>query len=540
MDAGSSLARGVRVLGRIAVAVVVLALPASASAAYPGSNGKIAFVRDNQIWTIDANGAGEAQLTSDPAPSTEPEWSPDGKKILYTRIISCGMPCTHREVRVINADGSGDTHVFGGPPEPDAYSPTWSPDSSTIAFVRLGSAGRPCICTTYNVDLANPDGSNRHTYYTSTDPIVLKDLEWSPKGDEVAFTGDQPDYGYRFVNVKPLGPGDIRNPVPYVQGEIQSVPAWSPDAAKLAYLNDTYPASETEIWSVNSDSTGATQLTHDDVQEFGEEWSPDGTKIVYSGEDPACSAACNGDLFVMNPDGTGVVRLTNTAASETSPDWQPVITTPRPPGYPRPRGATPFRVPLVPAYRQCTVPNRTHGAPLAFSSCAPPSQESSNLTVGTPDANGAAAGMVASLQIQVVPGDAKVSFDVRDVRCYTGVSTSPCGNPNDQAGSDYYGQLTIRLPVRLTDRYNLPAPAGDSPATGDTTMSFIAYCTYSTDTTVGSSCPLKTSAKAWYPGWIATGHRANFELGQVEVLDGGSDGYGTNPQPFLRQGVFVP
>src|SRR6185312_10670410 len=57
-------------------------------------------------------------------------------------------------------------------------------------------------------------------------------------------------------------------------------------------------------------------------------------------------------------------------------------------GYPRPKGASPLRVALVPAYEPCTAPNRTHGPPLAFGSCAPPQQSSSDLTLGTPDANG--------------------------------------------------------------------------------------------------------------------------------------------------------
>ncbi|PWU20204.1 MAG: hypothetical protein C5B48_12800, partial [Candidatus Rokuibacteriota bacterium] len=43
-----------------------------------------------------------------------------------------------------------------------------------------------------------------------------------------------------------------------------------------------------------------------------------------------------------------------------------------PQSYPRPKGATPLRVPLVPAAKPCTSPNSTHGAPLAFGSCAPP------------------------------------------------------------------------------------------------------------------------------------------------------------------------
>ena len=55
------------------------------------------------------------------------------------------------------------------------------------------------------------------------------------------------------------------------------------------------------------------------------------------------------------------------------------------PGYPRPKGATPMRASLVPAYNQCTSPNRGHGAPSARGrSCNPPGQASGFLTVGHP------------------------------------------------------------------------------------------------------------------------------------------------------------
>ena len=41
-------------------------------------------------------------------------------------------------------------------------------------------------------------------------------------------------------------------------------------------------------------------------------------------------------------------------------------------GYPRPQGATPIRVSLVPAYKECTSPNVGHAAPFAFEACNPP------------------------------------------------------------------------------------------------------------------------------------------------------------------------
>src|SRR5262245_32968308 len=72
--------------------------------------------------------------------------------------------------------------------------------------------------------------------------------------------------------------------------------------------------------------------------------------------------------------------------------------------HPRPKGATPLRVSLVPSYNACTAPNRTHGPPLAFPSCNPPVQTSTNVTVGTPDANGAAANSTGFAKLDVIVG----------------------------------------------------------------------------------------------------------------------------------------
>src|SRR3954466_11997378 len=67
----------------------------------------------------------------------------------------------------------------------------------------------------------------------------------------------------------------------------------------------------------------------------------------------------------------------------------------------RPKGATPLRASLVPSFKACAAPNRTHGAPLAFPSCNPPVQTSNFLTVGSPDANGAAANSTGDVTFKV-------------------------------------------------------------------------------------------------------------------------------------------
>src|SRR3954469_4410436 len=70
----------------------------------------------------------------------------------------------------------------------------------------------------------------------------------------------------------------------------------------------------------------------------------------------------------------------------------------------RPKAATPFYASTVPAYQPCTSPNRTHAAPLAYQSCNPPVQTSTAVTVGTPDANAAAANSVGFIKLAVTNG----------------------------------------------------------------------------------------------------------------------------------------
>src|SRR2546426_5362638 len=137
--------------------------------------------------------------------------------------------------------------------------------------------------------------------------------------------------------------------------------------------------------------------------------------------------------------------------------------------HPRPKGGSPVRVPLVPAYEQCTSPNRMHGGPLASPSCDPPLQTSSFLTVGTPDANGAAANSMGFTRVRVKvtsPEDVLFSLTVSDVRCRPATDASVCRGANDQAGPDYVGDVQSNATMRITDHFNGPigGRGGTDPA----------------------------------------------------------------------------
>jgi len=70
----------------------------------------------------------------------------------------------------------------------------------------------------------------------------------------------------------------------------------------------------------------------------------------------------------------------------------------------------------------------------------------------------------------------------------------------------------------------------------------VVPCAPTADTSVGSTCFGSTTADALIPGVAREGTRAVWQLGQVTVADGGSDGIGsTEPNgTFAVQGVFVP
>lgn len=182
----------------------------------------------------------------------------------------------------------------------------------------------------------------------------------------------------------------------------------------------------------------------------------------------------------MTADGSFVSSLGNEPL-KAEPDWQPVQ-----PGYPRPKGATPFRASLVPAYIACASPNRTHGPPLAFASCSPPQQRSAVLTTGTPDANGAAANMAASVKFEVQPGnpatpvdeaDVAVSISVTDVRCRATNAACPGGPLSDYAGR----LLAVPTGLRITDRLNTPPGPVGGPGTGGAQLELPFGCAVTAD-----------------------------------------------------------
>ena len=98
-------------------------------------------------------------------------------------------------------------------------------------------------------------------------------------------------------------------------------PTWSSDGSRIAYTSDQGPGLDWDIWVVNADGSGKTNLTPSTsgIQDYDPAWSPDGSKIAF-----VSNRGGSPDIYVMNPNGSNVTNLTNnTTWWDDEPAWSP-------------------------------------------------------------------------------------------------------------------------------------------------------------------------------------------------------------------------
>ena len=124
---------------------------------------RIAFVRGNDIWLMNADGSGKRRLTSGAARDRAPSWSPDGRTIAFDRRVG-----SIHEIYVMNVDGSGQRRLALGAGGrltlgQDHVGPLWSPDGKKIAYSRaLGNGPGFIAPDNWEIFVMNADGTEQH------------------------------------------------------------------------------------------------------------------------------------------------------------------------------------------------------------------------------------------------------------------------------------------------------------------------------------------------------------------------------------------
>jgi Tol biopolymer transport system component len=283
----------------LVVAATVLAAPA-ARAAYPGTNGSIIFTSrttgTEQIYRLNGDGSW-TPLTTDATSSTNPQWSPDGKKIAFDRAL---------DVWVMNADGSHPKDLTPG--ADGGFDPTWSPDGKKIAYIDTHAS---------QIFTMKADGSAQ-TQLTFDSSGAIEPA-WSPDGSEIAFRTSRS--GFQAIDIWVVrldgsGETDLTN-----SPGCDQMPDWSPDGTRIAFVSCRQAGGN--LWVMNADGSNPQPVGTPSayVSPQNPAWSPDGSTILMGANEGMGSI----ELWSIHPDGSGLTQLTNDPGQtyNTMPSWQP-------------------------------------------------------------------------------------------------------------------------------------------------------------------------------------------------------------------------
>ena len=270
-------------------------------------NGKIAFITNRngsgEIFTMNADGSNQTNITNTLEHEDQPEWSADGTKIVFA--IYDG---SRYDIHSMNADGSNRVRLTNN----GSRRPSWSPDGTKIVFAYA-----------QDIYLMNSDGTNQ--IRLGTNALYDDSPKFSPDGSRIVFLCSRP------FNGKPPTVNDdvcVMNADGSNEINLTHHPAadyggrFSPDGSKIAFNSNRVGPSE--IYLMNADGSNPVNLSNNPAHDFIGAWSPDGSKIAFS---TSRNGANNDEIYTMNADGMNQTRVTNNTTHDTSPTWQRVPST---------------------------------------------------------------------------------------------------------------------------------------------------------------------------------------------------------------------
>ncbi|MBC7629865.1 MAG: PD40 domain-containing protein [Flavobacterium sp.] len=127
------------------------------------------------LWTIRPDGGGLHKLTEGPYDHREPRWSPDGRSIAFSSDLSGSYGIYVYDLASANISVVADSAE-------EEYEPAWSPDGTQVAFVAANT----------RIDVVTLQGGARSTLVQVATPEVVHQPTFTPAGDDVVYHLQKP------------------------------------------------------------------------------------------------------------------------------------------------------------------------------------------------------------------------------------------------------------------------------------------------------------------------------------------------------------
>jgi Tol biopolymer transport system component len=308
-----------------ATSSLLLAEPASAT--FHGKNGRIAFSLDTgdgaQIYTMRRDGTDRRQLTNLDGIAVDPDWSPNGRRIVFEVDHPNESGCS---VEIMRADGSKVRDLTGSRSGCER-TPAFTPGGHRILFAR------DCDTCAVKIKSMNLRGGDRNVVIRASGGLYYKEPQVSPDGRWVVFLSEKSlgvvngvEQNRKALKVVRMNGSHVHKIVPYRLDVCACGGDWSPNGKWIEFSDhagcDGCPQTKPmNVRRVHSDGSGMRFVTHFQTMKvlFNGSYSPSGRWILYRID----KSEERHPLWKIHPDGTNATRIARFKLSPGTRDWGP-------------------------------------------------------------------------------------------------------------------------------------------------------------------------------------------------------------------------
>jgi serine/threonine protein kinase/Tol biopolymer transport system component len=305
--------------------VMTNTLPAPTQTPLGGGLGEIAFVSTRtgspQVYIMRADGGDVIQVTNERDGACQPDWSPDGEKIVYI------TPCKQKQetyqgssLYILEVKSRLRTAIpasMGGD-----FEPAWSPDGNHIAFTSL----RDGYMEIYMINL----DSNKFTRLTKAQSIVgaiyARQPAWNPFGSQIAYVLKRQGFNQIWVTTNGDANMDKPNDQLVQSGNtvLDSLPTWSPDGQFVVFNQTNFDGTAPyKLMSMRYEDRAtrlAVPINIEPLPVVNASFSPDGQWFVFESWP---DNSFNQDIYITTISGSDRSRLTTDPGDDFDPIWRP-------------------------------------------------------------------------------------------------------------------------------------------------------------------------------------------------------------------------